>query len=443
VILPDAPWRHAPGLARIIAALDGQARYVGGAVRDTLIGQPVTDVDLATPWLPRRVVEALETAGIRAIPTGIAHGTVTAIASDESVEITTLRKDVATDGRRATVAFSEIWAEDAARRDFTFNALYADPASGAIHDYFGGIDDLNARRVRFIGIADERIAEDHLRILRYFRFAARFGQMVPGDTDYAACVAAAPRLKALSRERIADELLKLLALPDPVAAVGAMLDGGIFAQIIAGVDPEAKALLGRIVAREAAHGVAPAAVRRLVALLPKEAKLAEKIAASLKLSNRLRGEITARIAPSDGIPAKAAIADGGSDILPHVPAQGGAHDAPPSSGASEETGPLLSQGNAGGESEMPPSPPTAATIRALAYWQGTAAARDRLLLYGEEAAIAPALAMLAGWDVPRFPLKGGDLIAAGLTAGPEVAKRLKELERQWVAAGFRLNGGPN
>ena len=171
--LPDMPWRHRPGLGGLLGALDapaGKARFVGGAVRDSLLGLPVNDVDIATTLDPHAVVDRLKDAGIKAVPTGIDHGTVTAILPDGPVEITTLRRDVSTDGRRATVAYTDDWWEDAARRDFTVNALYADPVSGAISDYFGGLDDLKARRLRFIGDAAARIAEDHLRILRYFRF---------------------------------------------------------------------------------------------------------------------------------------------------------------------------------------------------------------------------------------------------------------------------------
>ncbi|MFM5948085.1 MAG: CCA tRNA nucleotidyltransferase, partial [Novosphingobium sp.] len=176
VSLPPADWRSRADLAVLVSALGpGQARFVGGAVRDTLLGLPVKDIDIATPLEPKEVMRRLKAHAITVIPTGIDHGTVTAVLKQGPVEITTLRHDVSTDGRRATVAFASDWQDDAARRDFTINALYADPDTGAVSDWFGGLDDLAARRVRFIGDARQRIREDHLRILRYFRFQARFG----------------------------------------------------------------------------------------------------------------------------------------------------------------------------------------------------------------------------------------------------------------------------
>jgi len=186
-------WLDRPGVARLLKALDddsGGARFVGGAVRDALLGIPPEDLDLATPLSPKEVVRRLEAAGIKAVPTGIAHGTVTAISSGTLVEVTTLRCDVSTDGRRATVAFTDDWEADAARRDFTINALYADPLSGEIVDPVGGEADILARRVRFIGDPLQRIAEDHLRILRFFRFHARFGEG-PADAAAQASIAAA------------------------------------------------------------------------------------------------------------------------------------------------------------------------------------------------------------------------------------------------------------
>ncbi|MEP0730677.1 MAG: CCA tRNA nucleotidyltransferase, partial [Parasphingorhabdus sp.] len=198
--LPPADWTKRQGLSALIAALDDKVRYVGGAVRDTLLDLEVKDVDIATPLLPDDVIERLKAASIKVIPTGIAHGTVTAILPDGPVEITTLRRDVSTDGRRATVAFSEDWKEDAARRDFTINALSADPHSREIYDYFGGLDDLEGPHIRFIGSAAERIAEDHLRIMRYFRFLARFGRRQVDDEAFDACTTAAEKLETLSRE---------------------------------------------------------------------------------------------------------------------------------------------------------------------------------------------------------------------------------------------------
>lgn len=183
-MLPAAAWRDRPGLDRLAAALGaaaGEARYVGGAVRDTLLGLDVADIDIATRHAPAEVIARLKAAGIKAVPTGIEHGTITAVSSGTVVEVTTLRRDVSTDGRRATVAFTDDWREDAARRDFTMNALYADPLTGELFDWFGGLDDLAAGRVRFIGDPYQRIAEDHLRILRFFRFHARFGDAIDAE----------------------------------------------------------------------------------------------------------------------------------------------------------------------------------------------------------------------------------------------------------------------
>jgi poly(A) polymerase len=239
--LPATGWTRREDLAALVTALDpageGLVRYVGGAVRDTLLGLAVKDIDMATPLEPHAVIERLTAAGIRSVPTGLAHGTVTALTAGGPVEITTLRRDVSTDGRHATVAFSQDWREDAARRDFTINALYADPRDLTVHDYFGGLDDLAARRLRFIGDAEQRIREDYLRILRYFRFQARFGSLPADAAAEAACSALAPGLEGLSRERIASELLLLLALPDPAATVLRMADLGVLAVIL----PEADA----------------------------------------------------------------------------------------------------------------------------------------------------------------------------------------------------------
>jgi poly(A) polymerase len=289
MILPDAEWRHRDGLDRLVEVL-GDARFVGGSVRDTLLGIPVSDVDLATPLAPARVLELLKAAGIRAVPTGIDHGTITVVLESGPVEVTTLRRDVSTDGRRATVAFTDDWREDAARRDFTMNALYADPLTGEIFDYFGGLADLDARHVRFIGDPFKRIAEDHLRILRFFRFLARFGdQADPVGLD--ACTARAKDLMALSRERIRDELLKLLVARDAVRVVRLMIERGIFEPVL----PEIVSadLLAHLAEREAATGILPDPIRRLAAVLPRDGAAADQIGARLKLSNAERKRLVA------------------------------------------------------------------------------------------------------------------------------------------------------
>ena len=285
--LPDAAWRTRAGMDRLLRALDaaaGSTRFVGGCVRDTLLGLEVSDVDLATRIAPEQLIRRLERARIKAVPTGLAHGTVTAIVQGRPVEVTTLRRDVATDGRRATIAYTEDWQEDAARRDFTINALSADPGNGEIFDYFGGLDDLEARRVRFIGDPLIRIAEDHLRILRFFRFHARFGRGEPDPTGLDACAARANDLMALSRERIADELLKLLALDDPAATVRLMIERGILRPVLPEIAHSAR--LEALVAAEREAGIAPNPIRRLAALLPENVEVAAAVAARLRLSKR-------------------------------------------------------------------------------------------------------------------------------------------------------------
>jgi poly(A) polymerase len=371
--LPAAEWTRRADLARLAEALGaGQMRWVGGAVRDTLAGVAVKDIDAATPLPPQTVIERLDAAGIKAIPTGLEHGTVTALLDGGPVEVTTLRRDVATDGRRATVAFSDDWREDAARRDFTINALYADPHTLEIFDWFGGIADLAARRVRFIGDARQRIREDHLRILRYYRFQCRFGGELDAEAEEA-CAELAPALKGLSRERVGWELRNLLALPDPTTTVARMHAQGVLPVVLPEAGEEQIEAFGALVAFEQAQGVEPDALRRLAALLPTDARLAEDAAARLRLSKAQR------------------------DRLARAAARGP------------------------GDSEDP---------RALAYRVGREGAIDRLLLAG--ASIDPIVA----WDIPQLPLKGGAIVARGVAAGPEVARILQTVEAKWVAEGF-------
>ena len=255
--LDAAKWRKMRGMRRVLDALggdEGLTRYVGGAVRDDLLGLPVSDVDLATRLRPDEVVERLEKARIKAVPTGIDHGTITAVSDGHTFEITTLRRDVSTDGRRATVAYTDDWKEDAARRDFTINALSADPATGEIFDYFGGLDDLETHHIRFIGDPLQRIAEDHLRILRFFRFHARFGAGTLDPAALDACTRRANDLMALSRERIADELLKLLAVPDPSPTVAVMLEHSILRPVLPEIPAAALPSLQKLVAAEREAG---------------------------------------------------------------------------------------------------------------------------------------------------------------------------------------------
>jgi poly(A) polymerase len=291
--LPPAEWTKREDLAALMAALgEGQARYVGGAVRDTLLGIDVKDIDVATPLLPESVMERLAAADIRTVPTGIDHGTVTAVLPHGPVEITTLRHDVATDGRRATVAYATEWREDAARRDFTINALYADPVTGEIFDYFGGLADLADRRVRFIGDARERIREDHLRILRYFRFQARFGSQPVDQASESACAELAATLKGLSRERIGMEFLNLLGLADPTPTIARMAELGVLAEILPRADVEG---LAQLVAEEQRQGALPDAIRHLAGLLPPDPQFAEQVAARFRLSGAQKKRLVAAV----------------------------------------------------------------------------------------------------------------------------------------------------
>lgn len=377
--LPDAEWRHRARLSDLLDALDasqGGARFVGGAVRDTLLGHVVADVDIATVHSPQDVVRRLTDAAIKAVPTGIDHGTITAVLDGWPVEITTLRRDVATDGRRATIAYTDDWREDAARRDFTINALLADPVTGEITDYFGGLADLEAGTVRFIGDPEARIAEDHLRILRFFRFYARFGKGAPDAAAYAACVAQANSLMALSRERIADEVLKLLALTDPVPALRLMVEGNILLPVLPEIDSAGVGRLETLTARENAAGVESMALRRLCALLPPDPAVGDSVAARLKLSNKARKRIVSALSPH------AAKAD----------------------------------------------------AKQLAYWRGTESAIDQLLL--DDTVVPDSIVPLRDWTPPALPVTGGALIARGLPAGPDVARALKDVELAWVESGF-------
>lgn len=374
--LDAAKWRKMRGMQRLLDALgasEGLTRYVGGGVRDDLLGLPISDIDLATRISPDEVIQRLEAARIKAIPTGIDHGTVTAISDGHSFEITTLRRDVTTDGRRAVVAFTDDWKEDAARRDFTINALSADPLTGELFDYFEGIRDLQRRHIRFIGDPLQRIAEDHLRILRFFRFHARFDGGEPDAEALAACTSRANDLMALSRERIAEELLKLLALPDPSSTLEIMVEGSILKPVLPEITRDRVRNLKALIESERRAGFEPDPLRRLAALLPADPEIADDVAARLRLSNKARKRIASAVEPSLG-----------------------------------------------------------AEPRRLAYRIGVEAAVDRLLLAGK---LGDATSV-ASWSPPRLPVRGGMLISRGLPEGPIVARTLRKIEEQWVEAGF-------
>jgi poly(A) polymerase len=377
--LPPEYWMGRPGFPELMAALGvdrGQTRLVGGAVRDWLAGLPVADIDLATRLLPDEVLARLEEAGIRAVPTGLRHGTITAIVAGQPHEVTTLRRDVETDGRHARVAFTSDWQEDAARRDFTINALFAEPLTGELFDYFDGRRDLAARVVRFIGDPDTRIREDHLRILRFFRFSARYADAIDRE-GLAAAMRHREALLALSRERIRDELLKLLALPRPVATVAVMVEAGILGVVLAEVGAEALPRLAATIAWEQKVDARPHPIRRLAALLPPEPALARAVASRLRLS---KAETVRLEAATDPAPI--------------------------------------------------PSDP-----RIHAFVSGAEATLDRMLITGDPRT-PHWRAVLDGWRRPRLPVSGRDLIAMGVPPGPEVSRLLTLVEQKWMAAGF-------
>lgn len=390
--LPDrlsADWLTAPASRAVMAALEavrpGGARYVGGCVRNTLRGLAADDIDVATQILPEDVMAALTAAGIRALPTGIEHGTVTAIHDGVPVEITTLRRDVETDGRRAVVAFSEDWAEDAARRDFRMNAIYAG-ADGTLHEVVpGSVADALAGRVIFIGDGDQRLIEDYLRILRFYRFNAWYGAGIDAEGQ-AACARQKSGLAKIAAERIWKELKRTLAAPDPSAAMLAMEEAGVLGEVL----PTAStALLPGLVAAEIAAGLDPDPMRRLMALLPRRQRDAGETAAHLKLSN----EESARLS-------------GWADAaLPHV------------LGADE------------------------AAIAETFYRFGPAAVLDRAVVEAASGAggdLGGVAHFAASWQRPKFPLGGADALSAGLK-GPAIGQALGRLEEAWIASGFTLS----
>src|SRR6201996_2611261 len=262
----DASWLRPGAAARVLALLDcngSEARVIGGAVRNALLGAPIGDIDIATTALPDEVVRRAKAAGIKSVPTGIEHGTVTLVADGEPFEVTTLREDVETFGRKAKVAFGRDWARDAERRDFTINGLSVD-AGGFVHDHVGGLADIEARRVRFIGDPDSRIAEDYLRILRFFRIHAAYGAGAPDRAGYLACIKGRAGLAALSAERVRMELIKLMIAPGAADAVVAMAEGGLLSSILGGV--AYTGTFAAMIEAEGALALEPSAIRRLGAL---------------------------------------------------------------------------------------------------------------------------------------------------------------------------------
>jgi len=387
-------WMTASHTAAVFDALEAEggpdcARFVGGCVRNALVGRPIDDLDIATTLTPERVTEALKAAGLRVVPTGIEHGTVTAISERTPHEITTLRRDVTTDGRRATVAFTDDWAEDASRRDFTLNALYA-RRDGSIFDPTGhGVADAKAGRIVFVGEPEQRLREDHLRNLRFFRFYAWFGKGEPDAAAVAACAALRDGVAGLSAERVSKELLKLLAAEDPRAAVRLMAETGVLEVVLKG--PANLPRFEALCEIEGDQLFETDPVLRLAALLPDDQLAAGRLAERLRLSNPDRDRLIAALAPT----------------------------------------PVL-------KSWMSPR-----EIRREVYRIGQPAFRDRAKLAWAASPRSATtmqwrglIALVEGWSPPTLPLTGQEIMNAGVPKGPMVGQVMREVEDWWIDHDF-------
>ncbi len=386
--LPPQPWMAAaqPVMDALEAARPGSARFVGGCVRNALLGEPVSDVDIATQLTPDAVAQACRAAGLGVHLTGVEHGTLTITANHVPFEVTTLRRDVETDGRRAVVAFTEDWNEDAQRRDFRINALYADRA-GAIHDPTGGLADIAERRIVFVGDPETRIREDFLRILRFFRFQAWYGRAAPDATGLQACGRLREGLAGISAERIWTETKKLLSAPAPLPALAAMHESGVLACLF----PEAKGLdlAERLMALEAREELERDPMVRFLSLFWRDADAVRAVAARLKLSGEERDRLCNAVA-----------------------------DQTPLSAASTE-----------------------ADIHAAIYRSGWQVVKDRALLGWAESgdfAWAEMLVIAQIWTAPTLPLSGADLVAAGREPGPAIGEALRKAEAAWISSDFTL-----
>jgi len=386
-----AEWLTRPETKRVMAALDAArakaSRFVGGCVRNAVMGLPADDIDIATQLLPDAVMEAGKRANLAAVPTGVEHGTVTLVANHIPYEVTTLRRDVSTDGRHATVAFSEDWNEDAQRRDFRLNALYAD-ADGAIHDPTGGgVDDAKAGRVIFIGDADQRLREDYLRILRFFRFSAWYAKAIDAD-GLKACARNVAGLDGLSAERVWKETKKLFAAEDPRAALKAMEESGVRARALPELTEQAR--LAKLIALETDNFIAGESLTRIAAGLSDQIT-ARTLASRLKVSNEERSRMTRAHAAAPRIVSYMSIRE--------------VHRALYDLGA--ET--FCDRVKLGWAAD--------ARTRTVPQW--------RALL--EQAKV---------WPIPKFPLTGDEVIAAGIAPGPLLGEVMREVEAWWIDADF-------
>jgi poly(A) polymerase len=384
-----------PPVQAVFAALDGAegaTRIVGGAVRDALLGQAVADADFATTLHPGDVVARCEAAGLKTVPTGIEHGTVTVIAEGRPFEVTTLRRDVETDGRHAVVQFTEDWEEDAARRDLTINALYCDTA-GQLFDPRNGVADLLAGRVRFIGDAEARIREDYLRILRFFRFFAWYGSGRPDPEGLKACARLKSGIATLSAERVWAELKRLLAAPDPARALLWMRTTEVLQKAL----PESWGIdaVHRLIAAERSEGWEPNPLLRLEAVLPPHRARIDSLAERLRLSKHEAARLLAWANAPEPDPAMS------EDDFAQV---------------------LYRAGRIGMIDRL-----RHAMARELER-NNTQAAESlrRLLAYAED------------WERPMLPVSGKDIVSTGVEPGPAVGERLRELEERWIESGFTL-----
>jgi poly(A) polymerase len=389
--LVGAHWLEQPetqAVIRAIAAGGEEARAVGGAVRNALLGRAVKDIDLATPALPETVMRLAERAGLKAIPTGIEHGTVTVVVHHVPFEVTTLRRDIETFGRHARVTFTSDWAEDAGRRDFTINALYA-AGDGTIHDPLGGYDDIVHRRVRFIGHAEDRIREDYLRILRFFRFTAEYAQGHPDRAGLEASARLSEGLTQLSRERVRAELLRLLAAPGALPAVASMEQSGILARVLPTTTDVGT--LSRLVEIEAILGRPADSILRLGALAARLPGDALKLRDGLRLSASEYERL-----------ARMSMRDSGFD--PATPVQ---------------------------------------QAKAFIYRHGPDAYRDGALLAWarssattDDAHWSSRASLAERWRPPSLPIRGADVVALGIPQGPDVGRVMASFEEWWMGTDF-------
>ncbi|WP_412058173.1 CCA tRNA nucleotidyltransferase [Bartonella sp. DGB2] len=393
--IPNAAWLFEPELQSLLSCLnqgEEEARIVGGAVRNSFLGEQVSDIDIATTCLPQMVCIRAQACGFRAIPTGLDYGTITVVGADQTYEVTTLRADISPDGRRTKVEFSRDWAEDAARRDFTINALYCD-CTGALYDYVGGVLDIEQRQIRFIGEAQARVKEDYLRILRFFRMFAYYGHGRPDKDGLKACARLKHGLEYLSRERIWAEFAKLLAAPDPARTLLWMRQTGILTLILSLSEKWGIDAIHGLLGVEKQMGWAPDPLLRLMSLIPPDATRLRMLNGRFSLSNKQKNRLQAWAQLADVVPIRN---NSHLEVL------------------------LYKRGR-----------------RALCDYLALSMAQAEISGDGERFTQAKAFyCHAAGWACPSFPLRGEDLLAHGFSAGPMLGKKLRDLETLWVETGF-------